>query len=73
MIAATGHTLAESRAAAAPVDPDSLDATRPTDLDTCGVCMGDGAIQVPTGFLYAQEFDAAECWACGGTGVRGAA
>lgn len=57
----------------APPDPVSLDATRPVDLDICGVCMGDGAIQVPTGYLYAREFDAEACWSCGGTGQRGAA
>ena len=65
-------------AALSPVDPDSLDpesldATRPVDVDCCGVCMGEGGIQVPTGFLYAQEFNGEECWGCGGTGERGAA
>lgn len=56
-----------------PADPESLDATRPVDVDTCGVCMGDGALRVPTGHLYAREFDMEPCWNCHGNGQRGAA
>lgn len=56
-----------------PVDPESLEATRPADLDCCPVCEGDGAIAVQTGDPYPGAWDGVECWSCGGTGVRGAA
>jgi hypothetical protein len=55
------------------IDPESLEATRPVDLDVCLVCMGDGWLSHPTGFLYAQEFNDEACWNCHGTGRRGAA
>lgn len=57
----------------APPDPASLDATRPDDLDTCPICGGDGAVQVQTGDPYSGAWDGEECWACAGTGTRGAA
>lgn len=53
----------------APPDPVSLDATRPADLDCCSVCSGDGAVE----FEDRGEWTAEPCWACHGTGVRGAA
>jgi hypothetical protein len=53
-----------------PVDPESLDATRPVDMDVCSVCGGLGGYPVP---LPLGEWDGEECWACGGTGVRGVA
>lgn len=56
-----------------PIDPESLDATRPADLDVCPVCAGDGAVQVQTGDPYEGAWDGVECWACDGTGIRGAA
>jgi hypothetical protein len=52
-----------------PLDPESLDATRPADIDACPACI-DGAVLVPLGD---GEYDAEACRACGGTGVRGAA
>jgi hypothetical protein len=55
-----------------PIDPEDLDATRPVDLDVCPLCVN-GAIQVPTGDPYPGAWDGEECWACGGTAVRGAA
>lgn len=56
-----------------PVDPESLDATRPEDLDVCPECRGEGAIQVRTDDPYPGAWDGEECWACSGTGERGAA
>lgn len=74
MLAAAGLTLVESRTAVEPPpDPESLDATRPDDLDLCAVCRGDGAVQVQTGDPYPGAWDGVECWACAGTGERGAA
>jgi hypothetical protein len=71
MIAAAGLDLVEARAGAVvPPDPESLDATRPADLDVCPVCEGDQAIPVRSSD---GEADAEECWACAGTGIRGAA
>lgn len=71
MIAASGLTLVEARAAVEPPsDPESLDATRPVDLDVCPICAGERAVQVPAAD---GEYDAEECWACAGTGLRGAA
>jgi hypothetical protein len=55
-----------------PIDPEDLDATRPVDLDVCPNCV-DGAIQVQTNDPYDGAWDAEECRACGGTGLRGAA
>lgn len=55
-------------AGAAP-DPVSLDATRPFDLDSCPVCIGDGAIDM---YIHG-EWTAEPCWSCHGTGQRGAA
>lgn len=62
-----------SEAVAIPLDPESLDATRPTDLDCCPICAGDGAVQVQSGDPYPGAWDGEECWACAGTGTRGAA
>lgn len=53
------------------VDPESLDATRPVDVDVCPHCI-DGTVQVQTGDPYPGAWDGEPCWACGGTGVRGA-
>jgi hypothetical protein len=55
-----------------PVDPESLDATRPADLDVCPVCHGDRAVLVAVDPVTG-EADAEECSACAGTGQRGAA
>lgn len=52
-----------------PIDPDDLDATRPVDLDLCPTCWGECLI--PT--LIGGEEVYISCWACGGTGDRGAA
>jgi hypothetical protein len=69
MIAAAGLTLVEARAAVEPPpDPESLDATRPVDLDVCPVCAGDRAI--PLVDHATGEADAEECWGCAGTGLR---
>jgi hypothetical protein len=74
VIAAAGLTLVEARVVVEPPpDPESLDATRPVDLDVCPVCAGDGAVQVQTGDPYVGAWDGVECWACAGTGQRGAA
>jgi len=55
-----------------PPDPQSLDATRPDDLDVCGICHGDRAVLVVVDPVTG-EADAEECWGCAGTGIRGAA
>lgn len=74
MIAAAGLALVEARAAVVvPPDPESLDATRPDDLDVCPNCGGDGAVPVQTNDPYPGAWDGDECWACAGTGIRGAA
>jgi hypothetical protein len=53
-----------------PVDPESLDATRPADIDVCIQCMGAGFVSL----LIEDEWESEECWACDGTGQqRGAA
>jgi hypothetical protein len=54
-------------------DPESLDATRPVDIDVCPVCDGRGGYEVQTGDPYSGAWDGVECWSCGGTGMRGAA
>lgn len=64
--------LAIVEAVAVPVDPESLDATRPDDLDVCPACRGDRAVLVAVDPVTG-EADAEECWACAGTGIRGAA
>lgn len=51
-----------------PLDPASLDATRPVDIDVCGECMGDRCIVT----FDQGEGQSDECWACNGTGLRGA-
>jgi hypothetical protein len=56
-----------------PIDPEDLDATRPADYEVCSICAGDGAVQVQTGDPYPGAWDGEECWACTGTGIRGAA
>lgn len=52
-----------------PIDPEDLDATRPVDIDACGLCGGTGGI--PTGdfndWLRQPEYD--QCPHCGGTGT----
>lgn len=58
---------------AIPPDPEDLDATRPSDLDLCVECQGEGAIQVQTGDPYPGAWDGEECPFCNGTGQRGAA
>lgn len=55
-----------------PPDPASLDATRPVDLDVCGVCEGTGWFSWQSGW-QPDEWDSVECWGCSGTGTRGAA
>lgn len=50
-------------------DPESLDATRPDDLDCCPVCYGDGAIRIQVGDLLDDEWDSTECYVCHGTGT----
>lgn len=52
-----------------PIDPESLDATRPDDVDACTVCIGAGYV---TTFVDGEGQDD-ECWACQGTTIRGAA
>lgn len=66
-------TVAEINAAPfIPADPESLDATRPDDLDVCDVCQGSGEIQI--GWAGdPHEYDGEPCWGCAGTGQRGAA
>lgn len=57
-----------------PIDPQDLDATRPVDIDACGLCGGTGG--VPTGDfnVWRVEVEYDECPACGGTGsLTGAA
>lgn len=49
-----------------PPDPESLDATRPADLDTCERCRGLGDVTTLRG-------DWILCGVCLGTGERGAA
>ena len=55
------------------IDPESLDATRPVDLDLCPVCEGLGGYTVASHDPFDDAGDGVECWACGGTGQRGAA
>ena len=55
-----------------PVDPESPDATRPTDLDDCPACRGAGTVTYSPPGDPAGEWDET-CRACGGTGQRGAA
>lgn len=57
--------------AGAPTDPESLDWSRPFDIDVCPVCMGEGAVMHQYD-PYAPEFDSVECVPCAGTGQRGA-
>ena len=68
---ATAPVAADREPVVVPIDPESLDATRPVDLDVCPVCEGDGGVQLVDGVT--GEADAEACWSCGGTGVRGAA
>jgi phage/plasmid primase-like uncharacterized protein len=53
---------------AMPVDPESLDATRPVDLDDCPACGGEGCLIVDDG----DPAGRGACWSCGGDGLRGA-
>lgn len=48
-----------------PVDPASIDATRPEDIDVCRICHGEGAVVWQTD----GEWDSEECYLCRGTGV----
>lgn len=64
-------TVAEINTPFVPIDPESLDATRPVDLDVCPFCQGDRAIHLID--QVTGEADAEECSACAGTGIRGAA
>jgi hypothetical protein len=50
-----------------PIDPESLDATRPADLDCCSRCMGDGVVYA----FYEGEPCDITCPACEGSGQRG--
>lgn len=47
-----------------PPDPESVEATRPVDIDDCGVCAGSRAIQLDPRDPASVE----ECGACDGTG-----
>lgn len=49
-----------------PIDPESLDATRPVDLDVCTGCAGDGLVVV----LLESDLVDRDCPRCGGTGER---
>lgn len=55
------------------IDPESLDASRPDDIDACSVCDGLGGLSWVTNDPYPGATDGDACWACGGTGQRGAA
>lgn len=54
-------------------DPESLDATRPDDVDVCHACAGEGAVMVITGDPYDGGWDSVECCFCHGTGTLGGA
>ena len=48
-----------------PPDPQSLDATRPEDIDDCSMCMGEGLVD---DMREGEPVDVL-CWVCGGTGL----
>lgn len=52
--------------APAPVDPESLDATRPVDLTDCDACHGVGLVVT---YVEGDQADV-RCGMCGGTGER---
>lgn len=70
---ASGALVAAGEDKLPTIDPQSLDATRPVDLDVCPVCEGDGGISWVSNDPYPGATDGDVCWLCGGTGVRGAA
>jgi hypothetical protein len=54
------------------LDPESLEDSRPDDIDVCNVCSGEGAVMYQHD-PYLDEWDSVECWVCNGTGELGAA